>query len=140
MLYTILAIIFFSSLFLVLVLLLCVFLKPRVWIQNQRKIKIFYGTWFIPYFIFIFFFTGPEDISVYPAAKTSQFKLPWEKGVRRFVAQGNRSFTSHRGICLYAWDFVMPIGTEILAARGGKVVEVLDSEDGIGLVSNFIAV
>lgn len=34
----------------------------------------------------------------------------------------------------------MPIGTEILAARDGKVVEVLDSVDGIGFVSNFISI
>ena len=34
----------------------------------------------------------------------------------------------------------MPNGTEILAARDGTVVEVLDSADGIGLVSNFISI
>lgn len=34
----------------------------------------------------------------------------------------------------------MPNGTEILAARDGKVVEIIDTANGIGLVSNFISI
>lgn len=54
------------------------------------------------------------------------------------MAQGNRSFTSHREFHEFAWDFVMPNGTEILAAREGQVVELEDRFSGIGLKSNFI--
>ena len=34
----------------------------------------------------------------------------------------------------------MPIGTEVLAAREGKVVEVVDSFDGIGINANFVTI
>jgi murein DD-endopeptidase MepM/ murein hydrolase activator NlpD len=56
------------------------------------------------------------------------------------VAQGNRSFASHRDGHLRAWDFWMPVGTEVLAAREGQVIEIEDSLDGIGLLSNFITI
>lgn len=39
---------------------------------------------------------------------------------------------------MYAWDFAMPVGTEILAARDGIVVEVEDSYDGLGINANFM--
>ncbi len=123
-----------------LVLTLCFIFKPSIWRQNTRRIKIFCLLWFIPYFIFIWFFTGPENLLVYPPGARSPYKLPWKAGVSRFVAQGNRSFTSHRGFHFYAWDFVMPIGTEVLAARDGKVAKVQDSFDGIGLDSNVVEV
>ena len=41
---------------------------------------------------------------------------------------------------MYAWDFVMPIGTEVLAARDGRIEKVEDGFDGIGLDSNVIEV
>ena len=96
--------------------------------------------WFVPYFSFIILFTGPRDLSLYPPKETSPWKLPWKGGVTRFVAQGNRSFTSHRAEHEGAWDFVMPIGTEVLAARGGQVIEVESNYDGIGYYANFVAI
>ena len=90
--------------------------------------------------MFICLFTGPTDLKEYPPQSSSPYRLPWKAGVSRFVAQGNRSFTSHRDFHLYAWDFVMPNGTEILAARDGRVREVEDSFDGIGLKSNFLII
>lgn len=39
----------------------------------------------------------------------------------------------HKGRCRYAWDFLMPIGTEIRASRTGKVVEVIDEHERRGL-------
>jgi murein DD-endopeptidase MepM/ murein hydrolase activator NlpD len=101
---------------------------------------MFYAIWFIPYAVFFFFFTGPENLKNYPPQKNSPYKLPWKHGISRLVAQGNRSFTSHRGLHQYAWDFVMPIGTEVLAARDGRVREVQDNHDGIGLDSNIIVI
>ena len=86
-----------------------------------------------------FLYTGPEDLNQYPPRIGSPYKLPWAAGVTRFVAQGNRSFTSHRGTHRFAWDFVMPNGTQILAARAGRIIEVKDAWDGIGLNSNFIS-
>jgi murein DD-endopeptidase MepM/ murein hydrolase activator NlpD len=130
----ILATLFFVSVALII-------LSPLILLNRNRKaILLFYGLWFGAYAIFILFFTGPKDISVYPPATNSPYKLPWAGGVKRFVAQGNRSFTTHRGLHEGAWDFVMSNGTEVLAAREGHVVKVEDQWDGIGLKSNVIMI
>ena len=100
----------------------------------------FYLLWFFPYLIFIIYFTGPEDLSVYPSQSVSPYKLPWKPGIAHFVAQGNNSFTSHRGGHSYAWDFVMTSGTEILAARSGQVLNIEEHFIGIGMNSNYITI
>lgn len=41
---------------------------------------------------------------------------------------------------MFAWDFWMPIGTEILAARAGIVINVEQSFDGIGLYANYVKI
>lgn len=113
-------------------------LKPLFWQRNWRAIRVAYAAWFLAYAVFIIFFTGPSSSDVYPKAEESPYHLPWNAGVTRFVAQGNRSYTSHRDLHLYAWDFVMPNGTPVLAARAGTVIAVEDSFDGIGLRSNYL--
>ena len=138
--YPVLAVIFFLSLIICVAVALGLIFKPPVWQKHLSRIKVFCALWFGPYLIFLIFFTGPNDLSVYPPAVSSPYKLPWKAGVSRFVAQGNRSFTSHREFHLYAWDFVMPIGTQILASREGKVVEVQDGFDGIGINANFVTI
>jgi len=110
------------------------------WQAHRRTLLRFYGLWFAGYALFIALGTGPQDLASYPPARSSAYKLPWRAGVTRFVAQGNRSFTSHRGNHLHAWDFWMAVGTEVLAAREGNVVEVEDQWDGVGFASNFVAV
>lgn len=110
------------------------------WSRHRRAALGFCAAWFGAYGLFIAFGTGPEDLSAYPPRATSPYRLPWRPGISRFVAQGNRSFASHRGGHLRAWDFWMAVGTEILAARSGEVVAVEDSLDGIGLASNFVTI
>jgi murein DD-endopeptidase MepM/ murein hydrolase activator NlpD len=66
--------------------------------------------------------------------------LPWEAGISRILSQGNRSFTSHQGLHFYAWDFVMPVGTEILAARDGIVLEIEQSYSTMGLSGNYVLI
>jgi murein DD-endopeptidase MepM/ murein hydrolase activator NlpD len=112
----------------------------RWWNRHRRRALRLYGAWFGCYALFIAFGTGPEDLSAYPPSASSPYKLPWRAGVTRLVAQGNRSFVSHRGGHLRAWDFWMSVGTDVLAARSGEVVEVEDSLDGIGLLSNFVTI
>jgi murein DD-endopeptidase MepM/ murein hydrolase activator NlpD len=139
MTYIFLASVFFLSLALLVVgILVCCFSSAKY--RRSRKIKAFYILWFACYGVFILFFTGPENLAAYPPAQGSPYKLPWKNGARRFVAQGNRSFTSHRDFHNYAWDFLMPNGTEILAARDGKVVEIEENWDGIGIKSNFLTI
>lgn len=138
--YLILATLFFLTIVICILLFTGFLLKPKIWQRNLYKIKFFCALWFVPYCIFILFFTGPVELAKYPPNEMSLYKLPWKANVTRFVSQGNRSFTSHRGLHLYSWDFWMPIGTEILAARDGKVVKVEDRFNGIGLNSNFITI
>jgi murein DD-endopeptidase MepM/ murein hydrolase activator NlpD len=136
--YAILATLFFGTLATGLSLVLSVFklgLRSKIW----RKFAIGYVSWLTLYFLFIALGTGPVGARLGPPA-TSPFKLPWKAGVARFVSQGNRSFTSHRGIHLYAWDFWMPIGTEVLAAREGTVLKIEQNFDGIGFNSNFVII
>lgn len=76
--------------------------------------------------------TGPRDISTYPDNAASPYLLPWPEGVTRFCVQGNRAVVSHRGRGEYSWDFTMPVGSQVLAARAGTVVKVVDDHDGHG--------
>lgn len=95
----------------------------------KRKVL---GVFVFAFAVYFLFFTGPRDLDSYPSAATSPYRLPWKAGVSRFVSQGNYSFTTHRGFHEYSWDFWMPIGTEILASRAGRVIEVVQHLDGIG--------
>ncbi len=77
--------------------------------------------------------TGPEDLRTYPPAENSPYVLPWDSGVVRFCIQGNRGIASHHpGDGIHAWDFVMPVGSKVRAARGGRVTTVIDHHDGRG--------
>jgi len=136
--YLFLSIIFFLSLVLFCLAVVGIIFRPKIWRSNLKTIRIFFILWFSVYFFFILFVTGPEDLSVYPDPAHANYKLPWEAGKTRCLSQGNRSFTSHRGLHYYAWDFVMPLGAEIRAARDGKVIKVVQHFSGVGLDDNYI--
>lgn len=89
------------------------------------------------------FATGPRDLDAYPAPATSPYRLPWPAGVSRFCVQGNRAVVSHREPSReFAWDFVMPVGSDVLAARAGRVARVVVEHEGRGTdaPNNLIAV
>ncbi len=77
-------------------------------------------------------FTGPHHLEQYPAANTSPYRLPWKAGIQHLCVQSNRGIVSHRGYDEFAYDFAMPVGTELCAARAGKVVRVVQEHDGHG--------
>jgi murein DD-endopeptidase MepM/ murein hydrolase activator NlpD/LysM repeat protein len=58
-----------------------------------------------------------------PAPKGPRiYKLPYGGGRSFEVCQGNNHVGgTHTGAAAYAWDFCMPIGTPVTAARGGTV-------------------
>lgn len=89
-----------------------------------------------------YFWTGPDDTSAYPPAANSPYRLPWKAGIARLCSQGNRCNLSHDGWQEFAYDFVMPVGAEICAARAGQVSKVIDTNDGNGLSAppNFVVV
>lgn len=62
----------------------------------------------------------------YPDQKTSQYTLPYLEGHAYIVGQGNCTDGSHESGSdqAYAYDFDMPMRSDIVAARGGEVIEV----------------
>ena len=95
----------------------------------------------------------------YPDPKTSQYILPYEVGESFLVSQGNCGrFGTHLPDCTavtaagvtiscgdgrYSYDFSIPIGVKILAARSGTIIETEErfsnSDYGIGQ-ENFIVI
>ena len=82
--------------------------------------------------------TKPDDTCRgYAPWATSEYVLPYEPGGRFVISQGNCFIGGHRGNGRYAYDFGMPIGTEIVAIAPGVVQFVDDSHpDGTGLSSD----
>ena len=57
------------------------------------------------------------------------YGLPFESGESFRLGQGPDGSFSHKGRAQYAIDFVMPIGTPVLAARSGVVVQTSSNFD-----------
>jgi murein DD-endopeptidase MepM/ murein hydrolase activator NlpD len=76
--------------------------------------------------------TGPVQQDVYPKAVSSPYRLPWPGGVAWQCIQGNRGIVSHKGPTRFSYDFGMPVGSHVCAARAGTVVTVIDSHTGRG--------
>ncbi len=89
-------------------------------------------------FVMIAAITKPDDTCRgYAPWATSEYVLPYEPGGRFVISQGNCFIGGHRGNGRYAYDFGMPIGTEIVAIAPGVVQFVDDSHpDGTGLSSD----
>jgi murein DD-endopeptidase MepM/ murein hydrolase activator NlpD len=60
------------------------------------------------------------------AGAGQKFVLPFDARINWIVGQGTSGEMSHTGVNQYAYDFAMPEGTPILAARRGTVVRVVD--------------
>jgi len=60
----------------------------------------------------------------FPDWRTSPYVLPFPVGKNVFVNQANCSTGGHQGPYKYSYDFVMPIGTVVTAAREGVVAEI----------------
>lgn len=63
------------------------------------------------------------------------YRLPFESSKKFRLFQGPNGALSHKGE--FAWDFPMPLGTPVCAARAGIVAEVLDEFDEGGLDEKF---
>jgi murein DD-endopeptidase MepM/ murein hydrolase activator NlpD len=72
--------------------------------------------------------------------QTSPYLLPYSAGSSYVVDQGNCSApgSGHRGAKRFGYDFLMPIGTNVTAARAGTVIHVEESHfDGQIAASGF---
>ena len=70
-----------------------------------------------------------ETCSGFAEWQASPYVLPYAVGASYFVDQGNCSppGNGHRGATKFGYDFLMPIGTPIYAARAGLVTQVEES-------------
>jgi murein DD-endopeptidase MepM/ murein hydrolase activator NlpD len=76
---------------------------------------------------------GPWDQSAYV--------LPYPVDLSYQVNQANCSGFGHSGLWLYGYDFVMPIGSVVAAARDGTVVHAQDgAQDGDRNRTNLITI
>ena len=96
--------------------------------------------YFVGIFIFLLGCGNGSDVLThsgicdgYTISSSSPYRLPWAAGTARAIAQGNCASVSHFGSQRYAYDIDMPVGTSVLAARGGTVIEVTENnQDGNG--------
>ncbi len=65
---------------------------------------------------------NPYQCQGYKKSEESCYILPYKEGEEYLLVQGNCSRYSHYGVNRYAYDFGLPMKTEIIAARSGKVV------------------
>jgi murein DD-endopeptidase MepM/ murein hydrolase activator NlpD len=65
--------------------------------------------------------------------------MPFGGTEPRMLSQGVDGAFTHKGAHRYAFDFAMPIGTPILAARSGTVIRVSDGHTRHGLTDDFLS-
>lgn len=61
---------------------------------------------------------------VLSAEESSEYVLPYSQKTSYKLLQGYNGPWGHEGHCAFAYDFEMPIGTPVHAARSGKVVHL----------------
>lgn len=57
------------------------------------------------------------------------YRLPYKIGEEYRVGQGYNGSFSHSGDIRYSVDFMMPLETQVHAARGGRVVQIYEDSD-----------
>ncbi|WP_275423228.1 M23 family metallopeptidase [Pseudoalteromonas sp. MMG022] len=84
----------------------------------------------------------PVDCDAFTLQENSDYVLPYQTGESYEVLVSTGHYTkANQGVGLYAIDFVMPIGTKIVAARDGEVVsirELYEDYNGEDLKENYI--
>lgn len=87
-------------------------------------------------------FGGDSDDVIFPDPAKSPYKLPWESGKTYWCIQSVGGVVSHRGSGRYAYDFYMPEGTEVHAARAGTVIKVVQEhhEHGFKKPNNLVII
>lgn len=75
------------------------------------------------------------------SSRNSAYVLPYAAGAKYRVNQANCSGHGHRNFWNHGYDFVMDIGTPVLAAREGEIGWARDGcSDGDGRCTNLITI
>ncbi len=69
---------------------------------------------------------------------TYSYRIPFGGSEPRTLTQGANGRFTHKGPAAWSFDFEMPVGTPILAARGGRVVEKTDGYTKSGISEEFL--
>jgi murein DD-endopeptidase MepM/ murein hydrolase activator NlpD len=70
--------------------------------------------------------------------RSARYRMPFGGKEKHVLTQGVNGAFSHKDESKYSFDWEMPIGTPILAARGGKVVNVADGYTKAGTAQSFL--
>lgn len=89
-----------------------------------------------------FLANGAGEEVIFPDPAQSPYKLPWASGKSYWCIQGVGGIVSHHGSGRYAYDFYMPEGTEVRAARAGTVTKVVQehAEHGFKKPNNLVII
>lgn len=88
---------------------------------------------------------APSACGPWPSQESSPYVLPYPPGETYVVNQGNCTPGTHAAGTRdqYAYDFEMPIGSTVIAARAGvvgEVVERYDDRNGVVSEANYVLV
>lgn len=89
---------------------------------------------------------SPEGCEGWADPESSEYVLPFPEGARYRVYQGNCSpwpgghSVQNPGQIRYAYDFSMPLGTEVAAIRSGVVTFVREDQPNFGTEANLFVV
>lgn len=70
----------------------------------------------------------------------SDYVLPYPAGAAYAVYQGNCTLGGHRGVYRYSYDFLMPVGSIVTAARAGVVADTFANDPADLSWENWVAV
>ena len=104
--------------------------------KSLKKSKTFLKSVLFLFLLFITVLEGEEEQK--PEPLDIRIKLPFRKGRRFKVIQGNLGAFTHSEIEKYAWDFAMPEGASVCACAQGRVVWIRDDSKKGGNDRAFI--
>lgn len=67
-----------------------------------------------------------------------EYRMPFGGGEPRPLTQGANGRFTHKGRSAWSFDFGMPVGTPVVAARAGRVVEITDGYTKSGITQDFL--
>jgi murein DD-endopeptidase MepM/ murein hydrolase activator NlpD len=68
-----------------------------------------------------------DESAICSSQETSEYVIPYPVGTTYTCIQGYVGRTYHKGVFKYGVDFLMPIGSIVTCARGGRVIFIEES-------------